>query len=138
MVLFAVIAASSTDLQNELRSCPFCKARRHAPHPQPPPGALSHVAASPPSSFDRVQHVNCVEVSLFTTSPWWSCCLHTAAGTCALETADAPRFTAHCNMTGREFYRRTCDSGAQAACSYDAAIPSTATDLCRMLCSGCV
>ena len=106
LTAFGLAAAFSTSLQISLRACPFCK------------------------------HANCVEISLFTTAPWWSCCLSSAAGACSLDVADASRIVAHCNMTGAEFYTRACDVGTPA-CAFDAASPASTGELCRRLCAGC-
>ena len=58
----AILAAFSTGMQEALRACPFCK------------------------------HFNCVEISLFTNKPWWSCCLSAARGG-PVRTGHGPRTT---------------------------------------------
>ena len=84
------------------------------------------------------QTINCVEISWFTTEPWWSCCIARAAsGTCMIEPMPANATDAGviavCNMTDGLF-EVPCPA-SDPNCAWDPAAESSTSALCARLCS---
>ena len=78
-------------------------------------------------------HLNCVP------TPWWSCCVTQATGSCELLPLGLNGSTlvqASCNMTGLAPFEKTCDE-SQEWCRYDPADLASASALCGVLCSSC-
>jgi len=107
LIALAVAAGTSPGFKSSLRSCSFC------------------------------EHINCVEISLFTEQPWWSCCLSHGSGACSLRPLDdGVTIAAMCNMTDGS-YERTCDVAHDDGCDYDPTDQGSITALCTQLCSSC-
>mmetsp|Transcript_18540 Transcript_18540/g.30997 ORF Transcript_18540/g.30997 Transcript_18540/m.30997 type:complete len:411 (+) Transcript_18540:199-1431(+) len=105
LVLVSVAAALSKDVQEFFRSCTFC------------------------------ENINCVEIELFTTKPWWSCCIAKVPGECAL-TDNVTFVIAQCNMTNAPPFEMFCPR-SDPECAYDAEDGGTISHLCSRLCSSC-
>ena len=110
LALGTFAAVTSTELQERFRACEWC------------------------------QTINCVEISWFTTEPWWSCCIARAAsGTCMIEPMPANATDAGviavCNMTDGLF-EVPCPA-SDPNCAWDPAAESSTSALCARLCSGC-
>lgn len=107
LVALAVAAGTSysSAARSALRSCSFCK------------------------------HINCVEISLFTEQPWWSCCVpQGSGGQCQLrETDGGATIAAACNMTDGAF-ERTCNATLDEGCGYDPTDSGSINALCARLC----
>ena len=107
LIALAVAAGTSPGFKSSLRSCSFC------------------------------EHINCVEISLFTEQPWWSCCFSHGSGACSLRSLDdGDTIVAMCNMTDGS-YERTCDVAHDDGCDYDPTDQGSITALCTQLCSSC-
>jgi len=100
-----VAAAVSTDVQEFGRSCEVC------------------------------ENINCIEITLFTEQPWWSCCIATVPGTCALE-ANATYAVATCNLTDAAPFQVPCPLSDEA-CAFSMDDGASINALCAKLCSKC-
>jgi len=98
-----IAAGASTEVQDVFRSCTFC------------------------------EKINCVEISLFTSQPWWSCCIAKTPGTCSL-VDNLTSVIATCNHTDAPAYTATCD---RSECSFDPDDGASVHELCERLCSDC-
>ena len=78
--------------------------------------------------------VNCVEVSFFTTTPWWSCCMERPTS-CKLDFSTA-LIEAYCNSTSGRTLQGSCNP-LDENCSYDSSDASSTMALCARLCTVC-
>jgi len=80
--------------------------------------------------------LNCVEITLFTSSPWWSCCLPVnGEGTCALE-LNTTTVDVFCNMTDVPSFNVPCARG-EPGCMVDPEDMASVSGICQRVCSGC-
>lgn len=100
LIVGSISAAVSHDMQDYFRQCTFCEA------------------------------INCVEISWFTTEPWWSCCVSRLSGTCTLK-EEGFLVTASCNMSGVPAFSNFC-SVTDSDCNLE-----NTNKLCAKLCSAC-
>lgn len=102
----AIAAALSVDVQQAFRACDICES------------------------------INCVEISLFSETPWWSCCISRVPGVCMLDDQNATSVTAICNMTGMEPFESDCPR-SEPFCTFDPEDSQSVSSLCARLCSQC-
>lgn len=105
----ALVAAISSDAMAFFRSCTFC------------------------------ERLNCVEISLFSSEPWWSCCFADTPYGCSL-VENATAISATCTpveVAGDQAPFSVACRRTDAFCRYDANDPASTQALCLELCQGC-
>jgi len=105
----ALVAAISSDAMAFFRSCTFC------------------------------ERLNCVEISLFSSEPWWSCCFADRPYGCSL-VENATAISATCTpveVAGDQAPFSVACRRTDAFCRYDANDPASTQALCLELCQGC-
>jgi len=86
-------------------------------------------------SCTACEQLNCVEITLFTNKPWWSCCVAQAPGTCSL-LENSSYISASCNMTGRAPFSEAC-AKTEPGCEFDPSNGVSINELCARLCHQC-
>lgn len=81
LVGVVMTAAIWNDAMAFFRSCEWCESRSlswsplHLPQTPPPPDLPPDLPWISPLHLRRCSSLNCLEISLFTDKPWWSCCV---------------------------------------------------------------
>eukprot|EP00967_Tisochrysis_lutea_P099917 scaffold148700_cov34-Tisochrysis_lutea.AAC.3 len=101
-----IVLGVSSDARDKFRECEFC------------------------------EKLNCVEITLFTSAPWWSCCMpRNGEGTCSVDT-NATYTTVFCNMSNVEPFSVQCPR-SEPHCQVDVADTDSVTGVCSWACRGC-
>ena len=111
LILFLCVlgasAASSSSVQQLLRSCSLCKS------------------------------LNCIEIDWFTApQPWWSCCLASLPGSCVLELHET-RLHGVCNLTGLPIFNASCELSEPSCAWAPGGDPAATSLMCQKLCFDC-
>jgi len=90
-------------------------------------------------SCDFCERINCVEITLFTDAPWWSCCTAQVPMACQLA-ANASDVTATCTpvtTAGPSSPFTSSCKVSDVSCAYNPGDPASIQGLCTELCQSC-